>query len=623
MKTIPHRKLQAWSDALVEYRGDGRTDVLFNASDRGNYVGTYWDQGLAELLKADPTGLAAGMMIREQLEATLCSSKVSLTRVLREEGFLAGLQTILDVQGEVDAAIAAPKAALMRKVDHALAALSPELGATSPLEMAICLRDAIHSMERGLTLRWLECDPDVSVGDAPIALCNAVTAYPDIGTFVGALRSVMPAGAHLARIGLGQTAIGIKQHGRIAYLSSLSLSASGDVVQRRDDDYGVEELDLDTPVDRYPAWTTGTGFVEPQYSVRVPGGGGLRYPTIASLPRDRLVWLAMVVEIATQRMSEADPGAVELAERLVLALPQRGLNGAQGAETLPALIKPNWRSADLTVADVLGDLELSSWELKFLAPALRDRTAAHFQPVSAGELLLHLDSGTLLEAPGPQDEGDWVTDHVAVMALDPNWVGTRVETEAVARTLFVRNLASYLMAWGNRQWRLEWDAVKPGLRERFAAALPRALMATCGTVSVPAFTTLYGLHLHRQSPKHKTYKPLCFFSASGRRGIKTEVTHVLHMQPVTAAEVVEVLGFESESDLPGFLQGWSRDCSWAADTRHGYVGPAGTFARWAFAGVHSKSHVVEFSVAINVHNVPEAVAAHILAQPVSQRGGRR
>lgn len=102
-------------------------------------------------------------------------------------------------------------------------------------------------------------------------------------------------------------------------------------------------------------------------------------------------------------MSEADPAAVELAERLVIALPPRGLSGASVAETLPALVKPNWRTADLTVAEVLDDLELSSWELKFLAPALRDRTAAHFQPVSASELLLHLDNGTLLEAPGPRD----------------------------------------------------------------------------------------------------------------------------------------------------------------------------------------------------------------------------
>lgn len=152
------------------------------------------------------------------IEATIEGSTVKLSRVLREPGFVEQLRTILDLKQALTAEIAEPAAKLMTKINASLGEVADSFGYPTSREVAICLRDAIYSMKEGLTPRWLQYSANAPSFHAPI--CQDIHHFLDTSAFLIALREPMPYGAHLARIGLTQTAIGIKQPGRVAYLSS-------------------------------------------------------------------------------------------------------------------------------------------------------------------------------------------------------------------------------------------------------------------------------------------------------------------------------------------------------------------------------------------------------------------
>jgi len=360
---ISSELLERTAAALVAYRGDGRGDVLFDGRDPGNYGNYHWDFTFSMLMRNDPTGLAAGMLLNEMIEATIAGSKVKLSRVLREAGFLDRLGEVLRIKNELYPEIEGPMNKLIEHVDVALEQTGSKGGATTR-EVALCLRDAIHSIDSGMSLRWLQCDDVAAPGDGRGKATHSTLAlnighYADTAAFADALRHGLPFGAHLARIGHGSTSIGIKQPGRIAFLSTLALSTiSGGVEENRSGSNLAEKLDLDNMVEHYPAWTEKGQFNGDRLVPAAPGQGH-RLVSLSMLPRDVVIWTAMITEIASQRMASAKPGEVELAENLRIAIGVSDNDeGALPSRLLPAVVKPNWRIEELTLTAGIRDLAL-------------------------------------------------------------------------------------------------------------------------------------------------------------------------------------------------------------------------------------------------------------------------
>ena len=386
-------------------------------------------------------------------------------------------------------------------------------------------------------------------------------------------------GAHLARVGYDQTCIGIKQPGRIAYLSSISINIHNGQMRQElaNNAHMAEEYDLDTPIQRYPQW-----FASPA----VPHGTSLRHDErlleqskkhtvndITLLPRDRLIWLAMVIEMATQRMSATQSSEVELSEVAVRAL---GLD-SRNTTNLPVAIQPNWQIEDLKLSEVFVSLGLSKWERRYLVPAISGLTSAHFLPIGDQVMALNLDTREL--TPWQSDRSgisyhDYFERHAEVIAATVDMIGTRSEVWSARYKIMCSNLANYLLLWGNRRFELDWKSFEPQLRELLTANLPKALACRCSTITLADMTHGAGVTLYTQSAKHRTFRPNCFFNG------KKPMTHFATLQANNSQDLIEILGLEDESKLPAFLQGWSRKFGWTTSDR---TAKAPTCERWQFA----------------------------------------
>lgn len=86
---------------LEGFRGSDTPLIIFDSRDRGNYGAYEWDRTVEMLRKHDPTGLAEGLLLLEMCEATINGSRVELSRVLREEGYLERLSEIISIQKEI------------------------------------------------------------------------------------------------------------------------------------------------------------------------------------------------------------------------------------------------------------------------------------------------------------------------------------------------------------------------------------------------------------------------------------------------------------------------------------------------------------------------------------------
>ena len=576
---ISYDKLEQIAKSLSAYRSDGRENILFDTRDHGNYSEYKWENTVAMLRKADPTGLAMGMLLNEMLEATINGSMVKLSRVLREDGFLAQLSAILEIKRNLDTEIAGPMSAFRAKMEASLSLVSDDFGVPTSLEVAVCLRDAIYSMDTGLSLRWLQCGA-VAPASTHIPLNFAVGHYPSLSEFLEMLRTELPLGAHLARIGNDKTAIGIKQPGRIAYLSSFGINvAMGTMQEHRASGYHMaENLDLDTAVERYPKWVTSS--TSPGSQPAIPGQNTPEIDHIAKLPRDRLVWLAMVVEMAAQRMAGTAPGDVQLAESLALALPDKAAPAISG---FPAVIKPNWQMDVPSLEEMFQSMEFSPWEQKFLRPALDGMTAETFMPRGLGQRIIKLDTREVIDwFPEPSDDYFWKEkikeNTVSLVSISTDWIGDKEEMSAACRQLTGTNLANWLITWGNRRFKAEADSCKAWLVQRLKDNLPKALAAACVQLKPADFRLSNGFHLYGQSAKHKLYNPRCFFDS------KSAVTDVALFYPCSSQDLLEMLGLESEDSLPDFMRGWSRSMSWASLPHNGSrtIQPYSTGERWLF-----------------------------------------
>lgn len=599
---------------LQAFRGNGQGAILFDPRDPGNYGAYDWPVTEAMLRKTDPTGLAVAMMVNEMLEATIVGSNVRLSRVLREPGFIAQLQTLLALKADLMTDLERPLAALLARLTVALGKISADFGEPTSREATVCLRDALYCLDSGLTMRWLQCSQAPATNGLP--LCPEIRQFDDLVGFTETLRQALPLGAHLARIGSGQTAIGLKQPGRIAYLSSLKIDTqTGKMAEGHTrDSHMAERFDLDTAVHRYPQWIRYVTHNAGSYCEPV-GADAHTIRQIADLPRDRLLWLAMVVEMAGQRMAAAEPAAVGLTEVLALAdktvVPRTAL--------VPIRSVPNWVVQPLSLEAMFDSLQFSPWERAYLRPALDGLSADLFLPIGEDAPTIVMDTRErgAWRLPGGDDAMAYgarqALNHksVRLISVSPSLVGTHAEVEAARKAVFGANLAAYLLAWGNRRFQEQWLECKPWFKKRLEGRLSQVLTASCVRLMPADFKSAAGMNFYKQSTRHKTYNPRCVFDG------KSAVTTVAHLYPRSSAELVELLGLSNESKLPEFLRGWSREMSWAtlklptatatpAGELISRAPPYSTTAHWLFGRVmigERMEAILEATVAFNQNNV--------------------
>lgn len=546
---IDYALIYALSDQLEALRTSGM--LVFDTRDYGNYSTYSLAKTWALLEKEDPTGIAAGLLLAEMLEATLHLSNVKLPRVLLEPDFVEQLKALLVMRKQLADVTDVPRDELITRLSDGLRSISASFGTVDRRELAICLRDALYSLSQGLTLRWVACNPKAPAS-THLPLANHVEQHATVAEFVEALRDHRPFGVYLGVIGPRlQTVIGIKQACGTAYLSSGFIDTNnGQMAEHRATDYHMAEaLDLDKVTERYPEWhklrpARSSGTAHELQVTELPA------LTLADLPRDRVLWLALVAEMARQRMGQLAPQQPPLAETLTRALPAP-------ATTLPAVIR-NWSLRTPTLAEAIEALKLTPWVRKQCAGAWKNLTAEDFLPqgnstmgmvLATGELVPWRDSSSCWGYPGGYDQ--FAAQHVALCPVSSGLVGTQSELEAARRTILLRNVQAYVTAWVNERivmfWLTEGQAwFKAQLGRRISEALGDPC-TRIQTADGPLVT-----HFCKESTKHKTFHARCWFNAK----LVPDLWAVI--KPENSADLTRLLGLASETELPEILQGWER-----------------------------------------------------------------
>jgi len=227
-----------------------------------------------------------------------------------------------------------------------------------------------------------------------------------------------------------------------------------------------------------------------------------------------------------------------------------------------------------------------------------------FLPVGHDDMALNLE--TRESSPYPQEffgsGREFGERHVKLSSIDPSWVGTRSETEKARKALFLRNLAEYLIAWGNIRFNARLDESKPWMGECIARALPRSLEAPFVTFNSTNLGSGLKLHFYKQSPKRVMYKPHCVLNP------KHPATHMARFMPRSSTDLLVMLGLGTEEELPEFLRGWTMDGSWTTTDTHAdrqTHHPLGMMCRWDFSRTRNQSqHAMEATVCVSEKSLP-------------------
>lgn len=566
---IPFELLNTIAEQLAAFRGDGRDMVIFDTRNTGNYGSFHWAETLAMLTKADPTGFSLAMLINEMIEATIEGSQVKLSRVLREAGFIKKLAVILDYKAALMEALEDPMQVFMQRIERIINQVSPGFGVPTTREVALCMRDAVYCMEKGMSIHWVMCEPGFE--NHPAALQEDIVVLPNIAQFVEALKYSLPNGVHLARIGYDDTAIGIKKPGRILYMSSLKLNANtGGMHQERHSSENLgEKFDLDGFALRLPTW------VEKSWKSSQPKHTEANLLKVGDIARDSMIWLMMMVELANQEMSRIDPGAIRLAESGRLALSHDSIEH----NTLPVPYKPSWTMECPSLPEMVASLGLSQWELKFVAEALDGVDSKDFMPIGELNIGMSLATRKLVLVPKsntnltPYENDDLV---VPFVSINEGIAGTEDEIRAFVSKIYRVNLADYLISFGNNKFMKTWKQDSEWFKEKLTANALAALDAPCSEVKYLDFSRWSIPHLFKQSPRHKGFKPLCFINGKAECDVKT------HVYPMNDQEMADALGLSGISELPEYLHGWSRQMSWATGTGLTHYNRGVSEIRWFF-----------------------------------------
>lgn len=566
---IPFDLLTDIAEKLTAFRGNGRDMVLFDSRDQGNYHEHDWDQTSSLLKSADPTGFSLALLINEMIEATIDGSKVPLSRVLREPGFVEKLHDILDLKARLSTVLDYPMENFHQRIHSMISEVSVDFGAPSSLEIALAMRDAIYCISTGMTINWIACEEGVP--NLPVGLRNDIVHVPTLADFVQDLKHSLPIGVHLARIGRDSTAIGIKKPGRIAYMSSLKVDPkTGGMTQEAPRGaHLAAKLDINGFALRFPQWF-----------IKAYRGSNVEYTdakikTIAQISRDSMIWLAMMMELCNQEMGKIDPGTIRLTESARLAISHDSIQG-----NLPVPYSPSWTLTPPSLEEMLNSLELCDWELGFLRESLTGIDPLDFIPVSETLVGMHLIDRKIVPRPERRSVSFIRESHdviyVPFISISEGIAGTEEEIQAVVRSIYRKNLADYLLNWGNRKFAQHWKEDTEWFREKLTANALVAMDAPFSKVQNYDYERWSAPYVFKQSPRHKGFKPLCFIKGKGECDVKT------HVHPRNADEIVQALGLSSQEELPAHLRGWSRDQGWTTGRGVTQQNPAVTTERWYF-----------------------------------------
>lgn len=566
---ISYELLESISNQLAEYRADGRSRIQFDSRDPSNYGDYQWDRTVALLKGADPTGLAVAMLISAKIDATIACSQVKLERVLDEPGFFDELKEIQRIRQRLNDVLDAPLGVFMERVESLIVKISPEFAKPTKREIAVSLRDAIYCINTGMKMSWLLCEGEQP--NAPVSLHYKVTVSQTLSGFVEMLKGDLPMGVHLAKIGDSATAIGFKKPGRIAYLSSMYIDVhKGRMAESQTPDKHMrDKLDLDNFDLRYPAWSTFLGKGKENEVAAEP--------QLKMLSRDCMIWLAMMVELTNQKIGRETPSDIRLTESGKLAIS----HDSMVRSNLPVPYVPSWKLKMPTQAEVFESMGFSEWEKNYLGKLLEGVEEGVFMPIGDKKLALRFDTKKLAEV---IDQGQTGYDYFKATELSENSTvltsisesiaGTQEEVEKIVLRIYQRNMATWLMKLGNKQFSQHWKDDEEWFKKRLAKNAEKALNHECASVS--AEQHLFGAAtVWEQSPKHKGFKALCFFNKT------TPADTVGLLTPKTAKDIVAILGLKNESFLPEHLQGWARVQSWTTADRQDSNAPCSE--RWVFA----------------------------------------
>lgn len=450
------------------------------------------------------------------------------------------------------------------------------------------------------------------------------------------LRTKLPDGAYLARVGNKQTAIGLRSGGNIAYLSSLYINThTGQFGENHPcNSHMSEQLDLDHPLLRYPDWSAfvakNTGSFSAlrdfdaciqhneelalvdndtaQLRVAFPGLEDVIIGPLSALSRDRIIWAAMVIEM-TRQQAQASREVPQLVE---------SLSNAQGGSNLPVCIKPNWQLRCLTVQDGLDRLNLNEWELRFLSPIIKNLTTDLLLPIAERKQALDPRTWELKDWPKDFDSAysfssakDIQERCAEITPLSASCAGTSGEVESVRIHILTRNLGNCLLTFGNAMFRKEWEDRQDWFEKRLKSNLRAVLEHRCCTIIEGQPQTRNGATvLYSQSSKHKTFNPRDYFNP------KLLVTHGAVFAPQNDQDLADVLGFKSVKDLPAFIQGWSRECGWRTQSHHTNEPECcGVAERWSFRARKAEEprgfRLFEAVVYLNTVSIPRRLSDYL------------
>lgn len=560
--------LDTINEQLAAYRGTGQGAILFDGRDPSNYNDYEWDRTVKMLQEADPTGLSIALLISAKIDATIAGSQVKLARVLEEPGFLDEIKEIHRIRKSLDDVLLGPQNAFMAQVESLITKVSPDFAKPTKREIAVSMRDAIYAVKTGMKMAWVQCDAEHR--NVPIGLHSKIVSSKNLASFVEALKSELPIGVHLAKIGRSATAIGFKQPGRIAYLSSMQIDTySGRMSETKTrDGHMRDNLDIDGVDLRYPQWGTifGHGKENQVYEA----------PEVDQLSRDRMIWLAMMVELTNQEMSRISPSSIQLTESGKMAIS----HDAMVRSKLPVPYVPSWTLQMPTQDEVFESLGFTDWEKNFLKPLMEGVKEGDFMPIGDQNLWLRFDTKALERALESHEAGydyfknrDLTENACAVTSISESIAGTQDEVQAVILEIYQRNMATWLMKLGNRQFKKLWEADSVWFKKRLTKNAERALNQDCSSV-VAEPRTMGAATIWEQSSKHSGFKALCWFDK------KTMADVVGVLTPKTSKDLVAILGLKNESGLPEHLRGWSRKQGWATSSFVSGQGPC--TERWIF-----------------------------------------
>jgi hypothetical protein len=554
---------------LATYRGNGQGLIKFDTRDSNNYSDHDWPKTVQLLRAADPTGLAVAMLISAKIDTTIASSRVDLELVLEEPGFLEKIKEIQRIRASLDEVLQGPLGLFMVRVESLITKVSSDFEKPTKREIAVSLRDAIYAIGKGMKISWLQFDAEQA--DVPLILHSKVAIYDTLSGFVEALKRDLPTGVHLAKVGESCTVIGFKKPGRIAYMSSMSLDHhTGRMSENLTRDRHMRDnLDLDGVDLRFPDWHGMMG--------RGKDKDLARELQVKDLSRDRMIWLAMLIELAGQEMARANPSSIRLTESGKLAISHDSMVRSQ----LPVPYVPSWTLQMPTQAEVFESLGFSEWERGFLGKFLEGLDEGSFLPIGDTQLALRFDTKKLMPVIESNEPGyDYFVQtelsrgSVRMISVSESIAGTEEEIQAFVLKVYRQNMAKWLMKLGNLEMKKHWEADRDWFKKRLAKNAEKALNHPCAAVAHES--GLVGAAVvWEQNPKRSGFSALCYFG----KKVAADVVGIL--TPNTAKDLVVILGLKNESMLPEHLQGWAREHGWTTSSFVSGEGPCSE--RWDFA----------------------------------------